>query len=101
MEDFINWFQSHEAQLDTSALGITEFSPSEGGRGAIALKYIPVCGRFVLFPVMDQLYLNIRRDMCCSRYREVSYCLRVHLSYLCCLALMLGRKPVFTVDGVV
>jgi len=58
MEGFINWFRSHEARLDTSALGITVFSPSEGGRGAIALKDIPVCGRFVLFPLMDQLYLN-------------------------------------------
>lgn len=101
MEGFINWFQSHEARLDTSALEITEFPPSEGGRGAIALKDIPVCGRFVLFPPMDQLYLNIRRDIYCSRYREVSHFLRVHLSYLCCLALMLGRKPVFIADGVV
>ena len=58
MEGFINWFQSHEARLDTSALGITVFSPSEGGRGAIALMDIPVCGRFVLFLLMDQLYLN-------------------------------------------
>jgi len=56
MEGFINWFQSHEAQLDTSALGITEYSPSEGGRGAIALKDLPVCRHFVLFPSMDQLY---------------------------------------------
>ena len=56
MEGFINWFQSHEARLDTSALGITAFSPSEGGRGAIALMDIPVCGRSVLFPLMDYIW---------------------------------------------
>ena len=53
MEGFISWLQSHEAFLDTSALGITDFSPSEGGRGAIALKNIPVSCRFVLFPRDD------------------------------------------------
>lgn len=42
MEAFIQWFQSNGARLDTSAMGITEFPPSEGGRGAIALRDIPV-----------------------------------------------------------
>jgi SET domain-containing protein 6 len=42
MEAFIHWFQCNGAHLDTSALGITDFSPSEGGRGATALKDIPV-----------------------------------------------------------
>lgn len=42
MEAFVQWFQSHGGYLDTSAMGISEFPPAEGGRGAVALKEIPV-----------------------------------------------------------
>src|SRR6266545_1638299 len=40
--EFFSWFQSHGGYIDTSAFDIVTFPPSEGGRGAIALKDIPV-----------------------------------------------------------
>jgi hypothetical protein len=40
--NFIKWFQDAGGTLDTHAMGITDFPLSEGGRGAVALKDIPV-----------------------------------------------------------
>lgn len=42
LEPFLNWFQSNQGSVDVSALDIVNFPASEGGRGAIALKDIPV-----------------------------------------------------------
>jgi len=42
MQAFFTWFQSHNGYLDTSSIDVVEFPPSEGGRGAVALKDIPV-----------------------------------------------------------
>jgi len=41
MDDFIAWFHRHGGALDTSVMDITNFPGS--GRGAIAVKDIPVC----------------------------------------------------------
>jgi len=40
MDDFISWFRHHGGTLDTSVMDITDFPGS--GRGAIAVKNIPV-----------------------------------------------------------
>ena len=42
MQVFFSWFKSHNGQMDTSSMDIMQFPPSEGGRGAVALKDIPV-----------------------------------------------------------
>lgn len=40
--DFLLWFQSEGGYVDLTAIDIVNFPPSEGGRGAIALRDIPV-----------------------------------------------------------
>lgn len=42
MQDFFTWFKSHNGQLDISSMDVIKFPASEGGRGAVALKDIPV-----------------------------------------------------------
>jgi hypothetical protein len=42
MGAFIQWFQCQGAHLDAASMGIIGFPPSDGGRGAVALKDIPV-----------------------------------------------------------
>lgn len=42
MQIFYTWFKSHNGQLDTSSMDVIQFPASEGGRGAVALKDIPV-----------------------------------------------------------
>ena len=42
MQQFLTWFKSHNGQLDTSSMDVIQFPASEGGRGAVALKDIPV-----------------------------------------------------------
>lgn len=42
MHIFFTWFKSHNGQIDTSSIDIIQFPASEGGRGAVALKDIPV-----------------------------------------------------------
>lgn len=39
---FIAWFQKNGGSIDLTAMGIADLPLSEGGRGAIALKDIPV-----------------------------------------------------------
>lgn len=39
---FLEWFQANGGSLDVSSVGINTFPLSEGGRGAVALKDIPV-----------------------------------------------------------
>ena len=41
-ENFLKWFQKSGATVDYDSIGITDFPPSDGGRGAIALKDLPV-----------------------------------------------------------
>lgn len=43
MEPFIAWFQSRNGTLDTTAIGLADI-PGHG-RGAVALKDLPVCTR--------------------------------------------------------
>lgn len=38
----LNWFQANGGSIDLSSMDLTIFPPSEGGRGAIAVKNIPV-----------------------------------------------------------
>ena len=40
--DFLLWFQSEGGYVDLSAMDIVNFPPSEGGRGGIVLRDIPV-----------------------------------------------------------
>jgi hypothetical protein len=42
MQIFYTWFKSHNGHLDTSSMDVIQFPASEGGRGAVALKDIPV-----------------------------------------------------------
>lgn len=42
--EFLHWFQSEGGYVDLSAMDIVEFPLSDGGRGAIALRDIPVSG---------------------------------------------------------
>jgi SET domain-containing protein 6 len=42
MQSFYTWFKSHNGQLDSSSMDVIQFSAFEGGRGAVALKDIPV-----------------------------------------------------------
>jgi hypothetical protein len=42
MQSFYTWFKSYNGQLDTSLMDVIQFPSSEGGRGAVALKDIPV-----------------------------------------------------------
>ena len=51
IDAFIKWFQLNGGYVDTQAMGITEFPGS--GRGAIALRDIPVCA------------ITIDSDHCC------------------------------------
>jgi SET domain-containing protein 6 len=55
METFFTWFQSHKGYVDRSAIDIVHFPISEGGRGAIALKDVPVSLVFVMARV---IFLN-------------------------------------------
>ena len=39
---FLDWFQSNGGYVDLSSMDLTDFPASEGGRGAVAVKDIPV-----------------------------------------------------------
>lgn len=49
MDAFVEWFHAHGALLDTNVMGMTELPLSEGGRGAVALKDIPVCATSTVY----------------------------------------------------
>ncbi|KIK69268.1 hypothetical protein GYMLUDRAFT_214349 [Collybiopsis luxurians FD-317 M1] len=38
LDTFLNWFQSNGGTINLNAIGFKHFPPSEGGRGAVALK---------------------------------------------------------------
>ncbi|KAJ3902224.1 hypothetical protein F5879DRAFT_258120 [Lentinula edodes] len=40
LEEFLSWFQSNGGKFDLDAIGFKYFAPTEGGRGAVALKNI-------------------------------------------------------------
>ncbi|KAJ3889653.1 hypothetical protein GG344DRAFT_51192 [Lentinula edodes] len=40
LEEFLSWFQSNDGKIDLDAIGFKYFAPTEGGRGAVALKNI-------------------------------------------------------------
>lgn len=42
IQPFFAWFQQHHGFIDTEAMDVIQFPDSEGGRGAVALKDIPV-----------------------------------------------------------
>ncbi|KAJ3564428.1 hypothetical protein NP233_g8304 [Leucocoprinus birnbaumii] len=66
MEGFVDWFQSHGAHLDTSAVGIFTFPLSEGGRGAVALKDIPE--GHTLFSIPRNMTLSTRTSQLPERF---------------------------------
>jgi SET domain-containing protein 6 len=46
---FLDWFQAHQGTIDTSSVDVINFPPSEGGRGAVAVKDIPVSHHLISF----------------------------------------------------
>ncbi|KAH6914399.1 hypothetical protein BKA70DRAFT_1261294 [Coprinopsis sp. MPI-PUGE-AT-0042] len=56
--DFIKWFQDAGGEVDIGAMGIVDFPPSEGGRGAVALRDLPE--GHVLFTIPRLLTLSTR-----------------------------------------
>lgn len=42
LDDFTTWFEQNDGFIDKEHMGFKVFSPEEGGRGAVALKDIPV-----------------------------------------------------------
>lgn len=43
LDAFVSWFEQNDGILDKEHIGFTTFPVSEGGRGAVALRDIPVC----------------------------------------------------------
>ncbi|THU96739.1 SET domain-containing protein [Dendrothele bispora CBS 962.96] len=60
LDSFVSWFQRNNGFIDTQIMGFCTFAPSEGGRGAVALKDIPE-GQ-VLFSIPRSLTLSIRNS---------------------------------------
>lgn len=56
--EFLDWFQAHQGTIDTSSVDVINFLPSEGGRGAVAVKDIPE--GHVLFTIPRDLTLSTR-----------------------------------------
>jgi len=78
--DFLLWFQSEGGYVDLSAMDIVNFPSSEGGRGGIALKDIPV----------SRIYsLHLETDCANWKDRRVIPFFRYH-GHLC-----LVNEPVF------
>jgi len=56
LQTFFTWFQLHNGYIDSFSMDVIQFPPSEGGRGAIALKDIPVSSLyFWRHPFIDVL----------------------------------------------
>lgn len=66
MDDFIVWFQHHGGALDTSVISITDFPGS--GRGAIAVKDIPVRSSLLQFDQWVAHLSSHRKTTRFSRY---------------------------------
>ncbi|KIM45375.1 hypothetical protein M413DRAFT_442044 [Hebeloma cylindrosporum] len=66
IQPFFSWFQSHNGYVDTSTMDVIQFPPSEGGRGAIALKDIPE--GHVLFSVPRTLLLSTQTSLLPSHF---------------------------------
>ncbi|KAK7473222.1 Ribosomal lysine N-methyltransferase 4 [Stygiomarasmius scandens] len=60
LNSFIAWFQRNHGYIDTNAMGFKGFVPSEGGRGAVALKDLPE--GHVLFTIPRSLTLSTRNS---------------------------------------
>jgi len=76
IQTFISWFQLHQGYIDTSALDIIDFPSSEGGRGAVALKDLPVSirrSRHYIHLCRTNSIAKGRKDTSCSRSR-VRWC---------------------------
>jgi len=69
LNSFIAWFQRNHGYIDTSAMGFKSFVPSEGGRGAVALKDLPVCAVANLNISASENFC--RKDMCCSQFHAL------------------------------
>ena len=54
MDTFFAWFKSNNGHLDTSLMDVIQFPASEGGRGAVALKDIPVS--YLNFPPRPEFF---------------------------------------------
>jgi SET domain-containing protein 6 len=42
MQPLVDWFEKQGGELDSSAIGFAEFPAEDGGRGAIAVRDLPV-----------------------------------------------------------
>ncbi|KAJ3507304.1 hypothetical protein NLJ89_g6379 [Agrocybe chaxingu] len=65
---FFAWFQSHDGFIDTDAMDVIQFPPSEGGRGAVALKDIPE--GHTVFAIPRSLVLSTRTSTLPQRFGE-------------------------------
>ena len=106
--EFFSWFQSHGGYIDTSAFDIVTLPPSEGGRGAVALKNIPVSppkknGAFrhpflLLFFSKEKRKANkligkVRKATRFFRSRHRYFFLKEPAGYLISSLLMPGKAP--------
>jgi len=66
IQTFFTWFQQCGGDVDTAAMDIIDFPPEEGGRGAVALKNIPV--RLVRVSSGLISFISDRKVMSCSPY---------------------------------
>ena len=64
--EFLLWFQSEGGYVDLSALDIVDFPLSEGGRGAITLRDIPVIRPSFSSSILETYYA--RKDIHFFRY---------------------------------
>ena len=106
--EFFSWFQSHGGYIDTSAFDIVTFPPSEGERGAIALKNIPVSPLILLSVLFlsqkkntkaNKLTGKARKATRFSRYRNRYFFLKEPAGYLINSVLMLGKPPSWMLGG--
>ncbi|KAI3604827.1 set domain protein, partial [Moniliophthora roreri] len=58
LSGFLDWFTRCNGSFDKESIGFTDFPPSEGGRGAVALKDIPE--GHTLFTIPRSLTLSTR-----------------------------------------
>lgn len=51
LELFLLWFKNNGGTIDLNHIGFKNFSPEEGGRGAVALNNLEV---YVLYKIVNQ-----------------------------------------------
>lgn len=97
MQIFFTWFKSHNGQLDASSMDVIQFPASQGGRGAVALRDIPVSLKYLLSSTVFTLETNYllfwRKAMSYLRYPAPWFYRPGHVCSLRNLDLTHGRSP--------